>query len=74
MSNETKLLTSPDWSSAPEWAMFHAIDSTGWGSWYEFTPERGAVCFWPGIDEKFENSDVFNDMCDWRNSLQKRPE
>jgi len=33
-------MNQPDWSKAPEWAMFHAVDSSGFGAWYEVEPHK----------------------------------
>lgn len=71
----------PDWSTAPEWASWHAVDADMQGYWYAACP----VCV-----NKFGWHEPYRELCqrnhDWhydtktmrdldhRNSLRHRPE
>ena len=77
MSNETKLLTSPDWSTAPDWAQWFAIDKSGYANWYADRPSCGGVCWWPTIElSTYSSAGKFmhGNYMEWFSSLQKRPE
>lgn len=69
----------PDWTKAPEWANYWAVDEDGLSYWYRLEPILfRAFGFWdndPG-DELWDLdiSDGDGTDPDWRNSLQKRPE
>jgi len=69
----------PDWSQAPEWANWWAMDKNGKGFWHSLTPSRDqsmadwVVDFSSGIDFSYKVSPDFNYTGDWRNSLRKRP-
>ena len=75
-NKENKPPTAPDWSTAPEWAQWFAVNRSGYGAWYECAPDRGGVCWWPNINipkslsaGKIEAGNYE----DWKNSLQERP-
>jgi hypothetical protein len=74
MSNETKLPTTPDWATAPNWAQWFAIDQNGKGYFYE---NHVSIKSW-GIFEPSFACQIFLagifDATNWQNSLQKRPE
>ena len=64
----------PDWSQAPEWANWWAMDADRDCYWFENKPETMSVTWLP-----FDASDVkptpsFGYTGDWRESLRKRPE
>lgn len=39
-----------DWSKAPDWATWYAVDDDGWGNWYEDMPEPRGY-YWDYRDE-----------------------
>lgn len=69
----------PDWSQAPEWANWWAMDKNGKGFWHSLTPSRDqsmvdwVVDFSSGSDFSYKVSPNFNYTGDWRDSLRKRP-
>ena len=58
----------PDWSKAPSWAKYLAMDQNGTWFWYEFKPkaEYGEWIHSGGACEAVN-------MDNWKNSLEKRP-
>ena len=70
----------PDWSQAPDWAKWWAIDKIGQGFWYNLKPSRDQsatewiVDFSSGSDFSYKASPDFNYQGNWRNSLRKRPQ
>lgn len=68
------LPSEPDWSTAPEWAQWFAIDDDGEGYWFSFKPQiiDGT---WGGMvndDDKAMFEGVFNNK-NWQSSLRQRP-
>jgi len=67
----------PDWNNAPPWAKWWAVDSNGFGYWYEAKPSISFNCkYWweKTICGRFENSgDKFESGDGWEESLQERP-
>lgn len=67
-----------DWQQAPEWARYHAYDSTGIGWWYAVEPvvDNDGWYISP-LDKyvRFQRSFllVINDKEHWRYSLRQRP-
>lgn len=58
-----------DWSRAPDWAQWLAMDAEGEWYWYELEPQRGGrewVCNSGRADPTFPLS--------WRETLHQRPE
>jgi len=72
---DKKLPTSPDWSTAPEWAQYFAIDKDGQMGWfYEKRPIKKVLKnMWYSSGFKKPLSNAF-DATNWQNSLQKRPD
>lgn len=71
------LPSEPDWSKAPEWAEWFAIDGNGSGMWYEEKPILIADRRW------WENQSITGrgkwygaEFCkhNWQNSLRQRPQ
>ena len=58
----------PDWSQAPEWANYYAIDGDGSRWFYEFEP------FQDGLDFNQNKGQWMNDYDSRRMKLFKRPE
>ena len=69
----------PDWSQAPDWANWWAVDKNGQGIWYNLEPRRDqsavewVIDFSSGSDFSYKISPDFNYQGDWRESLRKRP-
>ena len=64
----------PDWSQAPEWAGYFAMDEDGGFYYFEQSPSM-ASCSWQpqshgGVGETFNHSYKGN----WQDSLRKRPQ
>lgn len=70
----------PDWSQAPEWANWWAMDKSGQGIWHNLEPSRDqsvaewVIDFSGGSDFSYKVSPDFNYTGDWRDSLRKRPQ
>lgn len=64
----------PDWSKAPEWAMYHAVDRDKDSWWYQVKPELGEK-EWiePSYSGKVHTSKFDLKDGDWTKSLTKRP-
>ena len=63
-------MIKPDWSTAPEWAQYWAIDDNGDAYWYGKKPDRGDG-EWRSdgnLSEDLDNRAPF-----WKESLEKRP-
>lgn len=61
----------PDWSDAPEWANWWAIDKDLVSFWFADKPKFDEVEFYQcGV---FCDAPSFGYTGDWRNSLRKRP-
>lgn len=69
---DAPVVAVPDWSTAPTWAMWWAMDEDGGAYWYEKQPELE--------DEAWNNihgsnwEQVVIDNPNWQNSLQARPQ
>lgn len=67
-----------DWSKAPEWADWHAIDEDGKGFWFEIKPsiDRVINC-WDnkggGSYDPSGTQNIGGVFSEWKQSLQKRP-
>ena len=74
-SNSMELEWQPDWSQAPCWADWWAMDDCDYFWWYEKSPEmkNGGWCVsWASDD--FEKAPSFNYQGNWQESLRKRPQ
>lgn len=60
----------PDWSKAPEWARWWAVDADGSPYWFEEKPEQHLVT-WQAASGQYEDSDR-EPNADWRTTLQQR--
>lgn len=70
-------MNEPDWSKAPEWANYHAVDQNGDTYWYENKPSAfdevwnlwnfGKV----KVKVEFDTATTNNN---WRDTLQEKPE
>jgi hypothetical protein len=62
----------PNWSDAPEWAYFWAMDYNGNASWYEYEPHPFMTSWLDnGGQHEFVNS---LRAIDWRTTLRVRPD
>ncbi len=60
----------PDWSEAPEWANYVAMDADGEWFWYADKPCI-ANSAWLPDKGRWEPFEVYHD--DWRKTLEPRP-
>ena len=60
----------PDWSEAPDWAQYWAMDADGFQWWYAEKPSRLATC-WNGGGRVARLPER---VLGWRNTLRERPE
>ena len=72
-SNSMELEWQPDWSQAPEWAEYFAMDDDGEFYYFKESPSM-AVCSWQPqshgeLSETFDHGYKGN----WQESLRKRP-
>jgi hypothetical protein len=63
---------APDWNSAPDWAVAHAVDADGQGVWYGKNTIETEDYLWvfPESDQEwheFQKSKVY-DVMDWKQS------
>lgn len=62
----------PDWSQAPDDAMYWAMDGCGQCNWYKREPDIcGSQWDFGGVIEQADTG--YNYQGDWRESLRKRP-
>lgn len=67
----------PDWSNAPEWAMWHSIDRDGKQHWWEKEPYLSDVYLWwlcsePGTRHANAQRPPDERGVDWRTTLRRR--
>ena len=63
----------PNWSTAPAWANYAAMDEDGAWYWYGKKPEVATDCWAPaafGVALEFE---ACTSLMDWHHSLEERP-
>jgi hypothetical protein len=73
-------MDKPDWSEAPEWAMFLAMDDGGQWCWFVSEPIRGAYHWMPTADRGANGyGDYFDDVVgdfssdfEWTSTLESR--
>ena len=58
-------MIEPDWSKAPKWATYFAIDENGEAWWHESKPTRK----WNSTYGMVEQSGINKNVSDWKNSL-----
>ena len=64
----------PDWSQAPEWAKWWAMDADAECYWFENKPELMSAT-WLRLDSSnVELAPSFNYTGNWQDSLRERPE
>lgn len=66
-----EVLFEPDWSQAPEWAKWWAIDKDRSAFWHYTKPKNDDIEFYQCGE--FCDAPSFNYQGDWKNSLRKRP-
>ena len=65
------VLFEPDWSQAPKWARWWAIDKDRLAFWHHTKPKNDDIEFYQcGM---FCDAPSFNYQGDWKDSLRKRP-
>ena len=67
----------PDWTQAPDWAQWWAVDADGMAWWYATQPEylNGAGTEWDGDQQTRRVGLVDLPLgIDWRTTLRRRPE
>lgn len=75
-----EVLFEPDWSVAPDWASWWAVDMNGDSHWYSFEPVKNLeINEWTlqnngeGADNVFDADSSSIYKVDWKDSLRKRP-
>ena len=70
----------PDWSQAPAWANWWAMDADGRSAWYSYEPYYGDNReYWSDYKNKYDWNDKslvcpsFDYQGDWKDSLRERP-
>ena len=61
----------PDWSNAPSWAQYLAMDEDGAWFWYENEPKQLLSC-WDQNDGNFKRCGMV-EKNSWTDSLEARP-
>ena len=84
MANRLPTAPEPDWSQAPEWAEWWAVDGAvepcenSNSCWFENEPTQGDnATWWITVERGMSQSDRVVDLpigIDWRTTLRKRPE
>lgn len=64
-------LFEPDWSQAPKWARWWAIDKDRLAFWHHTKPKNDDIEFYQCGEFCYAPS--FSYQGDWKNSLRKRP-
>ena len=65
---------APDWSQAPEWAKWYAIDANEEATWFEVKPKMYSNSWWDESGWPDEYGKAIPSGVDWRLCLWKRPE
>ena len=75
-----EVLFEPDWSVAPDWASWWAVDMNGDSHWYSFEPVKNLeINEWTlqnngeGADNVFDADSSSIYKANWKDSLRKRP-
>ena len=75
-----EVLFEPDWSQAPKWARWWAVDMNGDSHWYSFEPVKNLeINEWTlqnngeGADNVFDADSSSIYKANWKDSLRKRP-
>lgn len=79
-NNNNTLPTSPDWSTAPDWANWFAIDGDGDGCFFQECPlldvspidENDGM--WYNFNHTIWRNTGKYDPSNWKDSLQNRPD
>lgn len=69
--NSVSETIEPDWTTAPQWANYWAVDTDGYSWWYENKPHYDDS-FWYDIGSKEEDT-LYYSVTDWKSTLRKRP-
>lgn len=69
----------PDWSQAPDWAQWWAVDADGTAVWYEAEPFVSDPFMWdwnytPHTQNKIDKILHIPIGIDWRTTLRRRPQ
>lgn len=66
---------APDWTQAPEWAQWWAVDNDGSAYWFEVEPFDIGVSWWETYDGRFTLADRIDYInIAWRSTLTQRPQ
>ena len=64
----------PDWSEAPVWAIWWAMDEDGCCYWFEDEPDMKSLTWMPTGVSDVAKAHSFNYQGTWVDSLRKRPQ
>ena len=73
-TNQTQEEWQPDWSEAPEWAKWWAMDRDGESYYFKCKPEMKLVTWIPTGTTNHVFLTQSNYQGDWKDSLRERPE
>ena len=67
---------APEWTQAPEWAQWYAIDADGINHFYQIEPRKHDRAFWVVSSGKYSAGKriAIPDNIDWRLCKWQRPE
>jgi hypothetical protein len=63
---------APDWSQAPEWAQWWAVDPDGSAYWFEEEPVVTDEC-WDNVHFQYEMVDGLSVVDNWQETKVQRP-
>jgi hypothetical protein len=64
----------PDWSQAPDWAMWWSVDAYSEVSWHEMEPKLDGTTWWAERRYQRDGRIIIPLGIDWRTTLQQRPQ
>jgi len=63
----------PNWSKAPDWAQWFAVDESGTGYWHEKKPEKGRRRWYIKTEGRSAYAAMGDQNLTWFYSLEERP-
>lgn len=72
LARRAELQNKPSWNDAPEWAEFISQSISGVWHYHELKPDNGTHGYF-SVKGKYMNQCSGEVLCDWRDTLEKRP-